>query len=211
VEAGSAKKSTCTYELRAKLQDLICIDDDAAGADEIAPLRVLSFDIEAAGRKGVFPQAEIDPVIQIALQFQVLGEVVPAVPILLSLRECDAIADAHVLSFESESALLSAFRDLVVAFDTDVFTGYNVCGFDFGYLQNRAETLLMGHHDAVDGNRFDAMTRLRSGRMVIRETEFFSAQMGKQRRVKVTIPGRAVLDMLMVRVFNLGVSLRFKP
>ena len=177
--------------------------EDGAGADEIAPLRVLSFDIEAAGRKGVFPQAEIDPVIQIALQFQVLGSTAndaPLVPILLSLRECDAIVDAHVLSFESEAALLCAFRDLVVAFDTDVFTGYNVCGFDFGYLQNRAETLLMGHNDAVDGDRFDAMTRLRSGRMVIRETEFFSAQMGKQRRVKVTIPGRAVLDMLMVRV-----------
>jgi DNA polymerase delta subunit 1 len=33
--------------------------------------------------------------------------------------------------------------------------------------------------------------------MMIRETEFFSAQMGKQRRVKVTIAGRTVLDMLM--------------
>jgi hypothetical protein len=32
----------------------------------IAPLRVLSFDIECAGRKGIFPEANIDPVIQIA-------------------------------------------------------------------------------------------------------------------------------------------------
>jgi hypothetical protein len=32
----------------------------------LAPLRILSFDIECAGRKGVFPEAEIDPVIQIA-------------------------------------------------------------------------------------------------------------------------------------------------
>lgn len=31
-----------------------------------APLRVLSFDIECAGRKGIFPEANIDPVIQIA-------------------------------------------------------------------------------------------------------------------------------------------------
>jgi DNA polymerase delta subunit 1 len=41
------------------------------------------------------------------------------------------------------------------------------------------------------------MTRSKQGKMAIRETEFFSAQMGKQRRVKVTITGRAVLDMLM--------------
>jgi hypothetical protein len=31
-----------------------------------APLRILSFDIECAGRKGIFPEADKDPVIQIA-------------------------------------------------------------------------------------------------------------------------------------------------
>ena len=33
---------------------------------KIAPLRILSFDIECAGRKGIFPEASTDPVIQIA-------------------------------------------------------------------------------------------------------------------------------------------------
>ena len=33
---------------------------------KIAPLRILSFDIECAGRKGVFPEPDKDPVIQIA-------------------------------------------------------------------------------------------------------------------------------------------------
>ena len=33
---------------------------------KIAPLRILSFDIECAGRKGIFPEAEKDKVIQIA-------------------------------------------------------------------------------------------------------------------------------------------------
>jgi len=32
----------------------------------MAPLRILSFDIECAGRKGIFPEADKDPVIQIA-------------------------------------------------------------------------------------------------------------------------------------------------
>lgn len=184
-EESGETKSTCTYERHARLEDLRVIDDD----DSLAPLRVLSFDIEAAGRRGVFPQPEIDPVIQIALQFYIVGSAAPPRPILLSLMECDPIEGADVVSFESEGKLLEAFRDLVVAFDTDVFSGYNVCGFDFGYLQNRAEAL------QVDD--FNSITRLHKGRMVIRETEFFSAQMGKQRRVKVTIPGRAVLDMLM--------------
>ena len=33
---------------------------------KIAPLRILSFDIECAGRKGIFPEPKVDPVIQIA-------------------------------------------------------------------------------------------------------------------------------------------------
>ena len=32
----------------------------------IAPLRILSFDIECAGRRGIFPEPNHDPVIQIA-------------------------------------------------------------------------------------------------------------------------------------------------
>jgi DNA polymerase delta subunit 1 len=42
----------------------------------IAPLRVLSFDIECAGRKGVFPEPEIDPVIQIATVVKIQGSLV---------------------------------------------------------------------------------------------------------------------------------------
>jgi DNA polymerase delta subunit 1 len=41
---------------------------------KIAPLRILSFDIECAGRKGVFPEAQIDPVIQIANMVTRQGE-----------------------------------------------------------------------------------------------------------------------------------------
>jgi DNA polymerase delta subunit 1 len=41
---------------------------------DIAPLRILSFDIECAGRKGVFPEPNIDPVIQIASVVQVQGK-----------------------------------------------------------------------------------------------------------------------------------------
>ena len=38
-------------------------EDDWA---DVAPFRILSFDIECAGRKGVFPEPDKDPVIQIA-------------------------------------------------------------------------------------------------------------------------------------------------
>jgi DNA polymerase delta subunit 1 len=40
----------------------------------VAPLRILSFDIECAGRKGVFPEPKIDPVIQIANVVSIHGK-----------------------------------------------------------------------------------------------------------------------------------------
>jgi DNA polymerase elongation subunit (family B) len=51
---------------------------------KIAPLRILSFDIECAGRKGIFPEAQIDPVIQIANMVTRQGTSFP--PYLFILR-----------------------------------------------------------------------------------------------------------------------------
>jgi len=42
--------------------------------NKIAPLRILSVDIECQGRKGHFPEAEKDPVIQIANVVSVYGQ-----------------------------------------------------------------------------------------------------------------------------------------
>ena len=42
--------------------------------NKIAPLRVLSLDIECQGRKGHFPEADKDPVIQIANVLSVYGQ-----------------------------------------------------------------------------------------------------------------------------------------
>jgi DNA polymerase delta subunit 1 len=42
--------------------------------NKIAPLRVLSVDIECQGRKGYFPEADKDPVIQIANVVSIYGQ-----------------------------------------------------------------------------------------------------------------------------------------
>ncbi len=49
--------------------------------NKIAPLRILSMDIECQGRKGHFPEAEKDPVIQIANALSVYGEQKPIVQV----------------------------------------------------------------------------------------------------------------------------------
>ena len=61
----------------------------------IAPLRILSFDIECAGRKGIFPEAQIDPVIQIANMVTRQGENKPFVRNVFTLNTCANIVGSQ--------------------------------------------------------------------------------------------------------------------
>ena len=211
------RRTACAYEWHIDRRDLDILDLDQHSS--VAPLRVLSFDLECAGRRGIFPQAREDPVIQIALQFEVYGATSQPPPVLLSLKECDPIDGAEVVSFEDERDLLRAFRYLASAFDVDVFTGFNVLGFDTPYLHDRAPAL-SGEDDprperpaaiprgaapwgdwtfglsVVDD--FDSLSRVHGARLRLRETEFVSAQVGKRKRIKATLPGCAVLDIYVV-------------
>ena len=59
------KRSLCQIEFSMRWDAFISHAPDGEWS-KIAPLRILSFDIECAGRKGIFPEANVDPVIQIA-------------------------------------------------------------------------------------------------------------------------------------------------
>jgi len=131
---------------------------------DLGPLRILSFDLEAAGRRGVFPDPMVDPVIQISIQFEPRKR-----PVLLSFKECSPIPDADVFSFEKEESLLLAFRDCVLGFDPDFLTGYNICNFDMEYLQKRSVAL------GIE-KQFAMMTRVEHVGLKVKELYFQSAQ-----------------------------------
>ena len=57
--------SRCQIEVDVAWNNFISHEPEGEWSD-IAPFRILSFDIECAGRKGIFPEPEKDPVIQIA-------------------------------------------------------------------------------------------------------------------------------------------------
>jgi DNA polymerase delta subunit 1 len=59
------KLSTCQLEVDIPWDKFISHPPEGEWS-EMAPFRILSFDIECAGRKGTFPEANMDPVIQIA-------------------------------------------------------------------------------------------------------------------------------------------------
>jgi DNA polymerase delta subunit 1 len=140
VRSEDVKTSCCQYEVDILMSDCIshAPDDDWS---EIAPLRILSFDIECAGRKGAFPEASQDPVIQIASVVTVQGEKQPRIRTVFSFRSCASIVGATVMGFDREEDMLMAWVEFFKEVDPDIVIGYNICNFDFGYLIDRAQAL----------------------------------------------------------------------
>lgn len=183
------KVSLCQYEVDVAWNDMI--SHPAEGEwQRIAPLRVLSFDIECAGRKGIFPEPEIDPVIQIASMVQRQGEKEPFIRTVFTLQSCSSIVGSQILCFTQEKQLLQSWAEFVRTVDPDIITGYNIQNFDFPYLLNRAATLKV--------HLFPYLGRVRGIKSVLKDSNFQSKQMGRRENKTVNMEGRVQFDLLQV-------------
>ncbi|QNP95562.1 DNA polymerase family B-domain-containing protein [Yarrowia lipolytica] len=179
--------SRCQREINISYKDLIAHPADGEWSD-IAPLRVLSFDIECAGRKGVFPDPKIDPIIQIANVVSRQGDTRPFVRNVFTLNTCSPIAGAQVLEHESEGDMLMRWKQFVNEVDPDVIIGYNTTNFDFPYLIDRAKTLKL-----TDFPYFGRLTHIQN---VLRDSTFSSKAYGTRESKVLNIDGRTQLDLL---------------
>jgi len=183
------RHSHCQIEAHCHYRDIIAHPVDGEWA-KIAPLRVLSFDIECAGRKGIFPEAHIDPVIQIANVVTRYGEEKPFVRNVFCMDTCSLIVNTQIFEFGSEEKMLLAWRDFVEEVDPDVIIGYNIANFDFPYLLDRAAHLKVA--------RFPYWSRLKNVKSAARETNFSSKQMGNRDTKATNTNGRLQLDLLQL-------------
>nr|BCB92270.1 DNA polymerase delta catalytic subunit [Eulimnadia braueriana] len=181
--------SRCQIEVDIAYTDLISHPAEGKWAD-VAPFRVLSFDIECAGRKGVFPEPDKDPVIQIASMVVRYGQTEPFIRNVFTLGECASIIGSEVKCFSDEKELLTEWANFIRGVDPDIITGYNICNFDLPYLLNRAKHLKL--------SGFDFLGRIKDVRSVIRETMIQSKQMGRRENKNINIEGRVQFDLLMV-------------
>lgn len=163
--------------------------------NKIAPLRILSVDIECQGRKGHFPEAEQDPVIQIANSLSVSGQDKPIVQNVFTLKGCLPIVGAQVISSDREEDMLMKWRAFLEICDPDIITGYNVQNFDIPYLLDRATTLSKANKNS-DLKNFAQWGRIKNVKAKMRDTTFQSAAFGKRNNVETTIDGRVIFDML---------------
>ena len=183
------RHSNCQIEAYVHYRDLIAHHNDGEWA-KMAPLRILSFDIECAGRKGVFPEANQDPVIQIANVVTRYGESKPFVRNVFCLDTCSLIVNTQIFEFGAEDKMLMAWRDFLEQVDPDVIIGYNIANFDFPYLLDRAK-----HLKCI---KFPYWTRLKSIQSHPKETNFSSKQMGNRDTKATNTNGRLQLDLLQL-------------
>ncbi|KAM7256627.1 hypothetical protein ACFE04_012368 [Oxalis oulophora] len=155
---------------------------------KMAPFRILSFDIECAGRKGHFPEPTHDPVIQVANLVTLQGNDQPFVRNVMTLKSCSPIPGVDVMSFDTEREVLLAWRDFLREVDPDIIIGYNICKFDLPYLIERAQALGIAE--------FPILGRIRNSRVRVKDTTFSSRQMGTRESKEITIEGRVQFDLI---------------
>ncbi|ODV98031.1 hypothetical protein PACTADRAFT_36662 [Pachysolen tannophilus NRRL Y-2460] len=183
----ASKISTCQFEASINYQDLVCHPSDGEYS-KIAPLRVLSFDIECTGRKGIFPEPEHDAVIQIANVVNTTGDSTPFVRNVFTVNTCSPIIGSQIYSYMTEEEMLMKWREFIVKVDPDVIIGYNILNFDLPYLINRAATLKQ--------QRFPYFSRLKAVKQEIKDTFFQSRAYGMRENKTINIEGRMQFDLL---------------
>merc|ERR1719359_1713620 len=144
VRDARTRTSTCDVELDVHVDDLKAHPTEGEWM-QLAPIRVLSFDLECMSERGQgFPQPDRNQVIQIAAVLAIVGQKEHLASVVWTLKSCAPIPGAAVLSFEDEGDMLMSFRNFVETSDPDFLSGYNIINFDLPYLLDRAQHLGRG-------------------------------------------------------------------
>lgn len=150
--------------------------------DAIAPIRIMSFDIECYSESGAFPNPKkpSDVIFQIGMTTKEFGKDgwVDRTCLCLSKTE------GHPW-FETEKQLLEAFGKHIREVDPDILTGWNIFGFDLEYLHGRA----VMHGVSTEWGRI----RNVESDLVIKFLS--SSALGSNELKMVPMPGRYVFDL----------------
>ena len=131
----------------------------------ISDIRVMYFDIEACSEDGSFPNAmkPRDRVTQICCIYKdtLSGT---SKKYLFNLGTIDSINDTEVIQCKSEKELLLKYSRFILNSNPDVIVGYNIFGFDNGFLFERAKVLgieeSFNYQSKLQGHRTDIVKKI---------------------------------------------------
>lgn len=85
------------------------------------------------------PKLEGDEIIQIGTTFHIYGQKECFFKHIITLKDCDDNFDVdEIVECNSEKQLLNEWRKMIKEMDPDIVTGYNIFGFDNGYMRDRS-------------------------------------------------------------------------
>lgn len=180
---------TCSkLNYKTKWQNIKKVDDRSINKFIIA-----SFDIECKSEDGSFPQPQRDNdrIIQIGITLSRYGETECYERHLLSLKKTAEIEGSIVQSFNTEEDLLLGFTKTLRTIDPDIITGYNIFGFDFMYMMERAKKLGISH-------RFERLSRVNGEQSPWVDQTLTSAALGTNLMKYYKMTGRVVIDLMKV-------------
>jgi len=181
------KISNCQIEAWCSVEDVIPLSTHGEYS-KLAPLRILSIDIECSSEAGHFPVPEKDPVIQISnicVEFGADSE--PIIQKMFSFKKCADIVGVDVHSFDKEEEMLKEWRQFIIDLDPDIITGYNISMFDLPYLLNRAENLKI--------REFAYLSRLSHVASKVRHKQTKVKGFMNRDTIDINLEGRIILDM----------------
>lgn len=182
------KQSSCIEEIQVNYQDIISNSYTDAKWSEIAPLRLMSFDIECKAVKGM-PKPEENEIITIGVVCKLHNKKIVNHKVIFQLGDCEDIVGTDLYCFKTEEELLLAFDTFMESYDPDVIIGYNMINFDMDYITKRK-----AQFKALDltywGRKLGEETKARDGK-------FNSKAMGFRETLEFNMSGRIQLDMLI--------------
>jgi DNA polymerase elongation subunit (family B) len=164
---------------------------------KIAPFLQASFDIECTSGDGKrFPDATFpeDKVIQIGTTVYKMGDTEgnkKPIKHILTLDTCDEIPGVIVEACKTERELLTKWTQFINKLDPDIITGYNIYGFDFKYLYDRAKLLGIT-------TEFCDTSRIRHFYSELTEKKLSSSALGFNEMYYLNSPGRLLIDLFKV-------------
>ena len=158
--------------------------------NKLSNTRILYFDIEACSEDGSFPNAmkKNDRITQICC---IISDSSGVKKYLFNYGTCDAIEDTVVLQYSSEKKLLMSYSDFIRDTDPDIIVGYNIFGFDNGYLFERAKVLNIEEY-------FNCQSKLNGKHTIIEKKILNNQQSGFNDWKMTRLIGRTHIDLLQV-------------
>lgn len=140
----------------------------------------------------VLPALEGDPIIQIGVTSNRVGDEHCFRKWICTLGTCAAVEGAEVVACETEGQLLEAFAAHLRDVDPDMITGYNIFGFDMKYVYHRACEL------GVEEKFMRGVGRRTDSPAKFVEKRLSSSALGDNVFWLIDMPGRVLVDLMKV-------------